>query len=135
MVGARVAGFLGGGLLVGLLVLAVFARIDRERVGKLESFSETTAVGDKVYYRVPNPVPNPPVAIASFGGKSLAPVNYEKLDLLDTHMQPAARDPKTQLTIYVSRDPLPAASGAQADDEFYFVKTASNEYLRLRAAP
>jgi hypothetical protein len=135
MVGARAAGFLGSGLLVGLLVLAVFTRVDRERVGVLENFSETTAVGDNVHYALPNPIPDPPIAVAHLNEEALVPLTYRKDELRDTRMQAVARDPETRLTIYVSRDPLPPVNGPQGDGKVYFVKTASNEYLRLRAAP
>ncbi|HZJ17793.1 MAG TPA: hypothetical protein VFD27_22250 [Chthoniobacteraceae bacterium] len=135
MIGGRAAGFLGGGLLVGLLVLAIFARVDRERVSTLEKFSETTAVGDNVYYHLPEPLPDPPIVVARLNGQTLAPVSYAKVELRDTRMQAVARDPETRLGIYVSREPLPAVAGAQSGKESYFVKTASNEYLRLHAAP
>jgi hypothetical protein len=135
MVGARAAGFLGGGLLVGVLVLAIFARVDRERVSTLEVFSETTAVGDNVHYLLPEPLPDPPIAVARLHGQTLVPVSYAKVDLRDTRMQAVARDPETRLTIYISRDSWPPVAGAQSDETFYFVKTASNEYLRLHPAP
>ena len=135
MVGARAAGLLGGGLLIGLLVLAVFARVDRERAGTLESFSETTAVGDNVHYLLPAPLPDPPVAVARLHGQTLAPVSYAKVELRDTRMQAVARDPETRLSIYISRDSWPPVAGAPSDESFYYVKTASNEYLRLHPAP
>ena len=135
MVGARAAGYLGGGLLIGLLVLAIFARVDRERVSTLEKFSETTAVGDNVHYLLPEPLPNPPAAVARLHGQTLVPVTYAKVELRDTRMQAAARDPDTRLTIYVSRESLPPVAGAQSEKQSYFVKTASNEYLRLHPAP
>ena len=48
----------------------------------------------------------------------------------DTKMRPSARDPVTNLTIYTCRASLPEAGG----EMHYFVKTAANEYLRLRAS-
>ena len=45
-------------------------------------------------------------------------------------LRPSARDPNTNLTIYTSRASLPEAGG----EMLYFVKTAANEYLRLRAS-
>jgi hypothetical protein len=68
-------------------------------------------------------------------GQTLVPGSYAKVELRDTRMQAVARDPETRLTIYVSREPLPPLPGAQGEEKFRFVKTASNEYLRLRAAP
>jgi hypothetical protein len=131
LIGGRVAGFLGGSLIVGMLLLMIFARIDRERVGPLEHFSETTAVGDVVYYLLPDPLPDPPIGVARLNGEILVPVSYAKVDLRDTRMQAFARDPETRLTTYVSREPLPPIEGGSGE-KFYFVKTASNEYLRLR---
>lgn len=123
------AAWLGACLLAGLLVQTIIARIDRGRVASLESFSESTAVGDRIFYTIPSPAPNPPVAVARVKGEALVPVSYEKFDCRDTKMTPAARDPATKLTIYECREPLPDTS----EGKTYFVKTSPNEYLRLRA--
>ena len=122
---------LGGALLGGIAGLAIFARVDRERVGVLEHFTETSAVGDKTYYRIPEPPPEPPVAVAKLAGEALVPPSYAKFEWRDTKMRPVARDPQTRLTIYATREPLPEAKPGET---LYFVKTAANEYLRLRAA-
>ena len=105
----------------------VLARIDRNRAEKLEAFSETTAVGDRVYYPLPSPFPDPPAMIARVKGEALVPVSYEKFECHDTKMQPTARDTASKLTIYESREPLNG-------EKLYFVKTAANEYLKLRAS-
>ena len=126
ILGARVAAWLGAVLLIGLLLLALFARVDRARLASLEKFSETTAVGDGVYYALPSPLPQKPAAVARIGGESLVPVDYERIKHRDSTMQPVARDPETKLTIYTVR-------GADGDAE-YFVKIGGNEYLKLRAA-
>lgn len=120
--------WLGGFLLFGLLVQTLLARIDRGRVEKLETFSETTAVGDRVYFPLPAPLPDPPAMVARVKGGALVPVSYQKFEYRDTKMQPSARDPASKLTIYESREPLDDAGG----EKFYFVKTAANEYLKLR---
>jgi hypothetical protein len=116
-------------LLTGLLLQVILARMDRSRVATLESFSEGTAVGDRVYYPLPSPLPDPPIVVARLRGEALVPVSYEKFSGRDTNMQAIARDPVTKLTIYESREPLPGAAG----EKRYFAKTASNEYLTLRA--
>ena len=128
--GARALKWLGGCLLFGLLLQTVLALIDRSRAEKLEMFSETTAVGDRVFYSLPSPLPDPPAVVARVRGEALVPVNYTKLECRDTKMQAAARDPVTKLTIYESRQPLADAGG----EKVFFVKTDANEYLRLRAA-
>ena len=128
--GARTVAWLGACLLFGILLQTVLARIDRSRVQTLENFSETTAVGDRVYYPLPSPLPAPPAAVARIRGEALVPVNYAKFECRDTKMQPSARDPVTKLTIYECREP-PADA---VEGKFYFVKTAANEYLRLRAS-
>ena len=127
--GARALKWLGGCLLFGLLLQTVLAWVDRGRSEKLEMFSETTAVGDHVYYPLPSPLPDPPAVVARVRGEALVPVNYEKFECRDTKMQASARDPVTKLTIYEIRQPLAEAGGEKA----WFVKTAANEYLRLRA--
>ena len=129
ILGARAAAWLGGVLLFGMLLLAILARVDRARVASLEKFSETTAVGDRVYYTRPSPLPKAPVAVASLRGESLVPLDYKKVKCRDSAMQPVARDPATKLTIYESREPLADADGAR----LYFVKIGANEYLKLRA--
>ena len=130
IMGTRMLAGLGGCLIFGLLVQTLLARIDRSRVEKLEAFSETTAVGDRVYYPLPSPLPNPPAIVARVKGETLVPVSYEKFECRDTKMQPLARDSAAKLTIYESREPVADAGG----EKFYYVKTAANEYLRLRAA-
>ncbi len=130
VLGASAAAWLGGLLLFGMLLLAILARFDRARVASLEKFSETTAVGDRVYYTLPSPLPKTPAVVARLHGESLAPVDYAKFECRDTKMQPVARDPDTKLTIYASRASLSEGGG----EMLYFVKTAANEYLRLRAA-
>lgn len=129
MSGGPAAAWLGGVLLFGMLLLAILARIDRSRVAALEHFSETTAVGDHVYYTLPSPLPKTPAVVARVHGEALAPVDYAKFECRDTKMQPVARDPDTKLTIYEGREPLNDADGGK----LYFVKTAANEYLKLRA--
>ena len=126
--GARTLAILGGCLIFGLLVQTLLARIDRSQVEKLEAFSETTAVGDHTYYPLPSPSPNPPTMVARVKDAALVPVSYEKVECRDTKMQPFARDAATKLTIYESREPQAGA------EKFFFVKTAANEYLKLRAA-
>lgn len=121
---------LGGCLIFGLLVQTLLARIDRSRFEKLEAFAENTAVGDRAYYPLPSPPPNPPAVVARVKGGALVPINYEKFESRDTKMQPSARDTAAKLTIYELREPPTEAGG----EKFYFVKTAANEYLRLRSA-
>ena len=127
MVALRSAGRLGGGLLAGLLVLSIFARVDRARLASLETFSETTAVGDSVCYVLPNPLPATPAAVARVGGQSLVPIDYTRHRERDVRMRAIASDSATRLTIYEKREEKP-------DADNYFVKLATNEYLRLRRA-
>ncbi len=130
----RPAAILAAVLLLGLAALALFARTDRTRVTTLETFTELSAVGDKTYYLLPQPLPAPPAPVAQYNGRALIPITYEKFEWRDTKMTPVARDPQTRLTIYTSREPLPK-NIPPAGETPYFVKTAANEYLRLRAAP
>ena len=125
--GARMLAILGGCLILGLLAQALLARLDRTRVEQLEAFSENTAVGDHVHYPLPSPLPDPPTMVARVRGETLVPVSYEKVECRDTKMQAFARDSASKLTIYQLREPEPG------EEKFYFVKTASNEYLKLRA--
>ena len=128
LAGARAFKWLGGCLLFGLLLQTVLAWVDRGRSETLEAFSETTAVGDHVYYPLPSPLPDPPTVVARVRGEALVPVNYAKFECRDTKMQASARDPVTKLTIYTCRTSPPDGGG----EMLYFVKTAANEYLRLR---
>ena len=130
ILGGRIAACIGAALLIGLLLLAILAGVDRARVASLEKFSETTAVGDRVYFALPSPLPKTPAAVARVHDAALVPVDYGTFGCRDTKMQPVARDPATKLTIYESREPLSDADGGK----LYFVKTAPNEYLKLRAA-
>ena len=129
VLGGPAAAWLCGVLLFGMLLLAIMASIDRARFATLENFSETTAVGDHLYYALPSPLPKAPAVVARVQGQALAPVDYVKFECRDTKMQPVARAPDTKLMIYESREPLTDADGGK----LYFVKTAANEYLKLRA--
>ena len=130
LLGARVARWLSVALLAGLLVQAILAGVDRARVGTLEKFSETTAVGDRVYFTMPSPLPKTPAAVARIHDAALVPVDYANFECRDSRMRAVARDPVTELTIYESREPLADAGG----EKFYFVKTEPNRFLKLRSA-
>ena len=127
--GGPAAAWLCGVLLFGMLLVAIMASIDRARLATLENFSETTAVGDHVYYALPSPLPQAPGVVARLQGQALMPVDYAKFQCRDSKMQPVARDPDTKLMIYEGREPLTDTDGGK----LYFVKTAANEYLKLRA--
>ena len=133
MTAPKSAAVLAGVFLTSLAGLCLFAWHDRNQLAALESFSETSAVGDAVYYRLPTPLPEPPIPVAMLRGRALVPVSYTKLEWRDTKMRAVARDPVTRLTIYATREPLPPSAGEPRDSELFFVKTAANEYLRLRA--
>ncbi len=128
---SRTAFALGATLLVGFGALTVLGYVDRKRTTTIEQFKEDTAVGDRVHYLVPKPVPNPPTTVATLDGRALVPVSFDKVECRDTKMRPVALDAQTRLTIYRSREPLPNTSPGESA---YYVKTASNEYLRLRPA-
>lgn len=132
-VGRPAAALLGLGLLLGLGAVTAVAWSDHQPGAHTERFEQTTAVGDTVYAPEPAQKPDPHAVVATLNGQPLVAWSAGKLKARDTQMTPAGQDPARHLTIYVSREPIPAPEGAPAGETFYFVKTASNEYLRLHA--
>lgn len=131
--GVPAALLLALGLLLGLGCVGFVAWNDRRPGAHTERFEQTTAVGDNVYVEKAQQ-PAPGTVLATLNGQPLAAVSSEKLKARDTQMQRAGQDPASRLTIYISREALPAPEGTPAGETFYYVKTASNEYLRLHAA-
>ncbi len=128
--GARTLVVLASVLLGGMLLQSILAIVDRHRVSKLEAFSENTAVGDSVFFKIPSPTPAAPLPVVRIGGETLVTASYDKFPCRDTKMVPVARDPVTKLTVYQCRD-LPPDTAREPNR---YVKTAPNEYLPLRRA-
>ena len=112
---------LGAALLGGLALVVGLVTWDRLQRARLESATETTAVGDGKFFKPPAKLP------ALLSGSELAP---EKIEVRDTHVFRAVVDPETGLGIY-------KLSEAASDDErarmkasgaLFLLKVAPNEY-------
>lgn len=138
--GLRPALILGAGLLCGLgLSLALVLRDNAHRT-ELEVITESTAVGDTHYYKLPDPLPEEPFpAVAHFQGQPLIPTGYKQHDKREADMQPLAKDEATGLTIYQApvkpKDREAVAKEKEAGEPpTYFIKVAPGGFLKVRPA-
>ncbi len=116
------AKYLGGGFLVCLLGVAIFTMADVAR-GPHEQFSETTAAGDKNYFRLSaDPAAPEPVFLAE--GRYYVLASRQKVKIGDTDMVRTLQDVTGDYTIYSRRD---------RPGQELFVKIAVGEYLPIRA--
>ncbi len=126
---------------IGLLLLVGFAAViagvgyDEGQMRVLETFEETTAVGDRAYFQMPTDAVKPPPAAVSFRGQPLFPVSYAKVELRDTRMTRAGMADDAAIQVYTSRDPVPPQEGESEKHgtQFYFLKVERDEYIKVRA--
>lgn len=129
--GQRAAVILGVALLAALgLTLALVLRDNAHRQ-EMEVLTESSAVGDTRYYKIPDPAPEEPYpAIAHLDGQALYPVGYKRHERNEADMAPLAKDDATGLTIYQT----PAKAKEQGDPQSYFIKIGPGTFLKVRPA-
>jgi hypothetical protein len=132
-IGLRGAMHFGFAIVAGMAVLVLVLSRDSANRAKLESFSETTAVGDQSYFKVPPRAAAPAVAV-TFQGKPLTPISVRRIELRDSKMSYAGVDDGGSLRIYTSSEPVPLEKGeAEVKGRpVYFLKSALNEYIRVQ---
>lgn len=118
----RSAAWICATLLAGLGVMVAFSLAEHPKAATLETFSQTTAAGDTVYYTPPTPALAVPEPVFSWQGHAWAPASYDKTKIDDPDMKRVGKDETTGLTIYEARAKTPAG---------YFIKIAIGEYLRI----
>ncbi len=124
---------LGGALLAGLAVVTALAAFDRTQRARLETTSETTAVGDVRYFRPPADPKLLPVTGATFNGQPLVVASIEEIGVRDTHLRRVAVDPASGLTIYALSEAASAGEYEQmGKGGGYLLKLAPNEYVIAR---
>lgn len=123
--GARWATILIVVVLLGFAGVVGFSVIDRTKTESLESFSQTSAVGDTRYYEVPLVQLAIPEPILTWQGRLWAPANYQKVKIDDPSMIEVGHDEKTAFRIYRER--------SKSSDSPVYVKIDVGEYLRLEA--
>jgi len=119
----RAAVWFGAALLAGLLGVVAFSLADHPKAVTIETFAQTTAVGDVTYYEVPTPQLAVPEPVLNWQGRAWAPVNFEKVKIDDPEMQRVGKDEQTGLTIYQPQKRVPQG---------YFIKIDIGEYLRIQ---
>jgi len=131
--GMRGAFRIGLAVLIGMTVLLFLIRHDWAARSSLESFSETTAVGDQAYFKAP-PKSAPIAAVANFQGKPLTPVSLRRIELRDSKMSTVGTEDGGVVHIYASTEPVPMEKGeAEAKGKpVYYLKTGINEYIRVQ---
>ena len=125
---------------LGLVLLIAFAAIialagyDESRRDALENFEEVTAVGDRSFFALPAEAQKPHPATVVFRGQPLYPVSYALVEARDTGMIRAGMADDAPYRVYTPREPLPPQEGEseKPGQQFYYLKVAQDEYLKLR---
>ena len=115
----RIATYLGGGFLLCLLCITIFTAVDFTSGAKLETFSETTAAGDKNYFKLPTS--GEPVFLWQTRHYVLA--SREKVKIDDTDMVRVGREETGDYVFYTPK----TGSG-----KVLYVKTDVGEFLSVR---
>ena len=114
--------------LAGLIPLMAMDHAERE---KLETVSETTAVGDQAYLKHRTRGPMPEVFLH---GKPLLPPSPRHLELRDSKMTFAGVEDGGTLRLYTTNEPVPWEKGEiEIKGEVYYMKIEPNLYLRVQA--
>ncbi len=121
------------GLLAAFAVVVVHSHLTHARRVQLESYSETTAVGDKALY--PRDENAPPLR---FQGRLLVPTILRPYDPRESRMHPAGKDESGQFHIYLYTgsepiDPHPG-DAERPGEPVYFIKIGVNEFLKVQPA-
>ncbi len=132
----RSAANLGLALLAGLALVAALGIWSRPKAAELEHFQQVSAVGDAIFFIPPELAQKPPPAAVTWDGKPLYPVSYKKLDLHETKMVRAGRDPQTGLSIYRSLEPVAPQPGEREKkgEPMFFLKIGPGAFIKVRAS-
>jgi hypothetical protein len=130
----RHAIYLGAALLAGLTLVLIFTALDRSRRTQLEATSQTTAVGDRAFFLLPQISQKPPGVAANFRGQPLYPISYARVEIRDSRMTQAGSDDSGTFRIYTTREHVPLQDGEidKPGEPVYFLKTAPDEYVKVR---
>jgi len=90
---------LGFALIVGFTLILGMVSFDNAHRSSMETFSETTSVGDANYFPLPDAAHLPVVGV-TLNGKPLYVKSVEKVEVRDTHTQLAGKDDSQKLSIY-----------------------------------
>lgn len=128
--GQRAAVILGLALLAMLgLSLALVLRDNAHRT-ELEVVTESSAVGDTHYIKLPDPLPPEPYpVVAHLHDKALVPTTYKHHEKSEAEMKPLMRDEATGVMIYQG----PVRPKEAGDPPSYYLKIAPGEFLKVRA--
>lgn len=126
----------GAALLVAITLVVVLAGLDRLQRTRLETTSETTAVGDVNYFKLPADAKALPADAASLNGRSLMVVSPDAIDVRDTRLRRVAVDAASGLTVYELSTAATAEERKRVGDSggIYLLKIAPNEYVRAQIA-
>ena len=127
---------LGLALLIGLALIAGLTWFDDSRRTKLETMSETTSVGDTVYFQIPEESHELPLTVAVLHGQPLVVARLDRLPLRDTHVVRVAHLAATGRAIYqLSVKAFPDERKLLEDEpKSYLLKVAPESYVRAHLA-
>jgi hypothetical protein len=123
----------GFALLAGMTIVVGLAFSDHARRGRLESTSETTAVSDAKYFKMPASAQALPVKAATLNGRPLTVAALEKIEVRDTHLRRVAVDAAGWLSIYELSAAATNEERERAGGRAYLLKLAPGEYVKAHA--
>ena len=124
---------LGAGLGAAFALTVAFALFDGTRRTSLEAAAELTAVGDAVFFQMPEPPPKPRPATPKWAGQPLFPVSLKACRVADSDMRRVAKDEATGLTIYEPGPDAPKTEEVRGKngERGYFLKLAPGQFLKV----
>ncbi len=123
---------LGAVLLVALALILILTWRDNARRSTLEVVTESSALGDTNYLRVPEPPPEPPyAAVAMLNGKPLYPAGFKRHEKREGDLVRVSVDEQTSLAIY-KVPPGAKGEGKNEPEPVYFLKIGPGEFLKVR---
>jgi hypothetical protein len=125
----------GTAVIVAFTLIVGLAFLDSGKRKELEASTETTAVGDTAFFKLPDPARAPEPA-AVLDGRPLIFAGSKPLDLRDTHTRRVGRDAERGLSIYELADSaLPAEKTRVGNGRVLLLKVAVNQYVTAAPAP
>jgi hypothetical protein len=110
-------------ILAGFAGVVLFSLLDHPKAATLETFSQTSAVGDTHHFEIPLTQLAVPDPVLKWQGRAWAPANYDKLKIHDPMMVRVGEDPESGYRVYREL--------GKPDDSPVYLKVDVSEYLKL----
>ncbi len=126
ILGSRAAFGIGLAMIASLLVVSLVGWSDRGNVATLETFSESSAVGDINYLAVPGGALSPAHPVLVVNGTPYGLLTNTIQEIRDNRMRRVGIDPSQSLSLYRVSEPT---AKEQPAPEGNFVKVDTGRYL------